>query len=327
VDTSAAADAPQGGVWKLSVAALRTIGKLRKRLQIFFGLGGTAAASLFQLSAKATTSPEWTTGLNVASAAVIVTVLIVNLLLLLADADGAEILAAAHETDERCKALLGRIDLLTETSKIKDDGLKWLSVLYSVSLALRDFIGPLVMRGTLDEKTKKERFDEMLDLVLSQKADLFGIGDERFNFAIYLPDPGQETLSCFCCRRRDRADEEAPHRSWPMGHGHVGRAFQDERELIASDVQDATMEAYFRTPDHLARKDDSARYRSLAAVPIMIGGAKPLGVLIATSDVPGRFRPKGVNRRGNGTPARRAKGTPFDVGREAAVLGDLRRGS
>jgi hypothetical protein len=37
-----------------------------------------------------------------------------------------------------------------------------------------------------------------------------------------------------------------------------------------------------------------------------------------------RFR---VNRRGNGTPARRAKGTPFDVGREAAVLGDLRRGS
>jgi hypothetical protein len=273
---------------------LQTIGRLRKRLQIFFGLGGTALASLLQLWAKVTSDTGLSNGLNIASAVVIVAVFIVNLLLLLADTDGAHILAAAHETEERSKALRDRIDALLQASRTKDESLRWLSILYSVSLALRDFIGPLVMRGRLDEKTKKQRFDEMLDLVLAQKADLFGIGDERFNFAIYLPDPGRDTLSCFCCRRRDRADEEAPHRSWPMGHGHVGRAFQDAGELIASDVQDATMEAYFRTPSNLAHADDSVRYRSMAAVPIMIGAAQPLGVLIATSDVAGRFRPKGL---------------------------------
>jgi hypothetical protein len=283
----------QPALWTQTISALRSLGRLRKRLQIIFTLAGTAIASLLQLFAKASTDPTWVSAANIASGVVIFAVLIVNLLLLLAETDSAAILAAAHDSEEKCSLLGAKIASLDALSNTQQEGLKWLSVLYSTSLALRDFVGPLVTRP-LDAATKKQRFDEMLDVVLSQKTDLFGIGDERFNFAIYLPDTEQKVLNCFSCRRRDRADEESAHRAWPVGHGHVAKSFLDGKELIASDVKDVAIEAYFRAPADLARPDDSERYRSMAAVPIMIGAAKPLGVLIATSDIPGRFRPKAI---------------------------------
>ena len=89
----------------------------------------------------------------------------------------------------------------------------------------------------------------MLDLVLAEKGALMGIGDERWNFAVYLHDPGADELVCVVCRRPVRADEEAPHRRWRRGEGHVGLAWGRGEELVTGDATDPQIERVFRAPE------------------------------------------------------------------------------
>jgi GAF domain-containing protein len=130
----------------------------------------------------------------------------------------------------------------------------------------------------------------MLDVMVSDKAVLFGIDSDRWNFAIYVYDPSAGALDCAACRRPIRAEEEAQHRSWKPGEGHVGIAFQTEREIVAGDTSEPEAQALFDAPDQLRRDDDRGRYRSIASIPIRLAGEKPIGILVATSDVAKRFR-------------------------------------
>ena len=135
----------------------------------------------------------------------------------------------------------------------------------------------------------------LVDLVLAEKQVLFSMGDEAWNFAVYLYDPVEKLLKCSLCRRPLRQDELAPHRSWQPGDGHVGIAWQRDEELVAADMRDPQIEPYFRAKREY-KSDDGERYRSIASIPIRIANAQPLGVLVATSDHIGRFKP---NSSGN----------------------------
>ena len=86
------------------------------------------------------------------------------------------------------------------------------------------------------EDDQKRRFAAMLDVVVADKAILFGMSSDRWNFAIYSYDSGMGCLICIACRRPIRAEEEAPHRSWKSGEGHIGIAFQMRREIVAGDT-------------------------------------------------------------------------------------------
>lgn len=134
---------------------------------------------------------------------------------------------------------------------------------------------------------------EMLDLLVVSKTTLFGMEDEQWNFSVYLWRDETEQLDCIACRRPARADEEAPHRIWKLGEGHVGKAFQMRRALICADSTDPNVRGFFDAPeDKRADYDDALRYRSLAAIPFQLPGAEhPIGVVVATSDVAGRFKP------------------------------------
>jgi hypothetical protein len=65
------------------------------------------------------------------------------------------------------------------------------------------------------------------------------------------------------------------------------------RALICADSTDPNVRSFFDAPeDKRARYDDSLRYRSLAAIPLQLPGTeKPIGVVVATSDVADRLRP------------------------------------
>ena len=276
----------------LSIEALRDNAVLRKRLQLAFPLIGTATATLLQLASKFYEAAD--AYLTVAAVAVIVGVLVVSALLLISDRNGPEALAEAHKANdltEECNAEIGRLERELLSTR---DAATSLSLLYAITILLREYVGPLLTGRGFDVDTRNRHFATMLDLVLAQKTELIGIRDERWNFSIYLPTVGGVTMRCAVCRRRDRAEEESSHREWPVGHGHVGRSFQDSEELVAEDTQSAAVEGYFRTPPELARSDDSARYRSIAAIPISLSGKAPSGVLIATSDIPGRFKPRRI---------------------------------
>ena len=69
------------------------------------------------------------------------------------------------------------------------------------------------------------------------------------------------------------------------------RTFVGANVLVASDTADPQIEQLFRGRGAKHRNDDTTRYRSIASIPIRMRGVNPWGVLVATSDVAGRFQP------------------------------------
>ncbi len=83
-----------------------------------------------------------------------------------------------------------------------------------------------------------------------------------------------------------------PVRNWRVGHGFAGAAYDRDREIVLADAQTPSVLAMLNVPEGMLRTDDAIKYRSVAAVPIRVAGLeKPWGVVIATSDKPGRFDP------------------------------------
>lgn len=166
---------------------------------------------------------------------------------------------------------------------------EWFTRLYSAATALFYIVEEAVVSGSVTDAEQTRRFGAMLDVIVAEKATLFGMDSDRWNFAIYLYDAGDNRLNCKACRRPIRAEEEAPHRSWKPGEGHVGIAFQTKREIVAGDTSEPEARALFDGPDPTMRDVDRARYRSIASIPISLANASPVGIVVATSDTPGRF--------------------------------------
>ncbi|WP_297800415.1 hypothetical protein [uncultured Brevundimonas sp.] len=150
----------------------------------------------------------------------------------------------------------------------------------------------------VDSKELKEEYIALLDLLSASKESLFGMKDEQWNFSIYLWDTSSQQLKCVACRRPTKADEDKPHRSWLSGEGHVGKTFASKRAIVISDTLDPNVRGLFDAPidKQPPNGEDAKKYRSIASFPIQLSGSHPsslpLGVVVATSDQPGRFVPK-----------------------------------
>ena len=125
----------------------------------------------------------------------------------------------------------------------------------------------------------------LLEAIADQRSQLFGIRDEEeWNFAIYLCAGDQ--LSCLCHRRNFGQPADVA-RTWPIGAGHVGLAFQRNGELVNDDV---ARDEVFQGKGELNRDYDKVRYRGTASICIPdINGGPPIGVLVATSSTVGRY--------------------------------------
>ena len=130
----------------------------------------------------------------------------------------------------------------------------------------------------------------VLKIITERKCTLFGIGDEYWNFSVYFFDADQRRLNCLGCSRPDGYDFGDNHRSWASGEGHIGLAFARGQEIVFSDASRDELKAVLGTNGSNYKPDDSVNYRSLASLPISLNGEEPIGVIIATSDVVGRFK-------------------------------------
>jgi hypothetical protein len=196
----------------------------------------------------------------------------------------------AADAIKRANELADAVGERDEIISSLGEDFEWFTRLYATAAALRDVIDGVAASGPGTEDDQKRRFAAMLDVVVADKAILFGITSDRWNFAIYFFDSGLGRLICIACRRPIRAEEEAPHRSWKPGEGHVGIAYQMRREIVAGDTSEPEARALFDAPEPGRQEDDRERYRSIASLPIRLAGEEPIGILVATSDVPGRFR-------------------------------------
>ncbi|BGE84291.1 hypothetical protein Ms3S1_07270 [Methylosinus sp. 3S-1] len=198
--------------------------------------------------------------------------------------------------DEGAADAIKRADELADLVDVREQQIaelgvdfEWFTHLYSTASALREVVEGASVAAAGAEDERRPQFATMLDIIASEKDILFGMNADRWNFAVYIFSVNDGLLKCVACRRPIRAEEDAPHRSWKPGEGHVGIAFQTQREIVASDTSEPEARALFDGPDPSRREEDRARYRSIASIPIKVAGADAVGVVVATSDVAGRF--------------------------------------
>jgi len=140
---------------------------------------------------------------------------------------------------------------------------------------------PVPVRAGLEQTAKN-----LLETIADQRSQLFGIRDEeQWNFAIYLRAGDQ--LGCLCHRRNFGHPSDVA-RTWPIGAGHVGLAYQRDGELVNDDV---ARDEVFQGKGELNRDYDKTRYRGTASIciPDVNDDRPPIGVLVATSSKVGRY--------------------------------------
>jgi hypothetical protein len=188
------------------------------------------------------------------------------------------------------------LQILRENQLLKDDlgyAYKYQDHLLArttVNSQVRELVETAVVEGcdTIDQASRFAR--SILSIFVERRLSLFGIGDEYWNFGVYLYDADQDRLVCIACRRESKEEEEQQHRNWEPGNGHVGLAFSRAAEIIFADATTPELRPVLEAQGDNKRNDDTERYVSLASIPISTDGTKPLGVLIATSNTPGRFK-------------------------------------
>ncbi len=139
-----------------------------------------------------------------------------------------------------------------------------------------------------DEQGRIELLMSVSDPTLFLVFD-FAFG-ERWSLSVYKAEDDPDCCQALVCRATKRSikPSKGATRRWPVGVGFAGIALARGRELVISDLADKALGSLNNLPEGLERPEDADRYRSVAAVPIIVGDGV-WGVAVATSDQAGRF--------------------------------------
>ena len=210
-------------------------------------------------------------------------IVLTGVILLFFEKDSASLLLDLHESEVLVDEQSDHILYLERREKIL---LSW----QSVTKLLTELLNQALTASDLDpEKKKKAVFTAVVEILADYKFSLFRIADEYCNISIYEHSAETGCLECIACYRSRPSDALGEHRTWKVGEGHVGKAFELQRELICGDSSAPDIKPWISaSPANFDALDDK-RYVSLAAVPIGVNAEEPIGVLIVTSSVRMRF--------------------------------------
>lgn len=210
-------------------------------------------------------------------------IIVLNVFLAFFEKNHLNSVIALHITESNLQNAKLDIDYLkTRESKL----LAWQNINQFISAVNSEVLS----LESIDDDSIYNCLNSSIELIFSNKLTLFGIADEYCNVALYIQDRDDGLLKCEACCRSIPSDALGEHRSWVSGEGHVGRAFQLRRELICADANSPDVRHWIAASPERFDDLDEERYVSLAAVPVALTEDHPLGVLIVTSAVAGRFR-------------------------------------
>lgn len=213
----------------------------------------------------------------------IVCLVVASVLLMIFEHGPVEQLRALHEAEA------ARDDLASQCDEA-DNGIKTLNAWLTLIMLLQEVVDKAISAATIDEETKTRLYDMAVEFIAEPKGRLFGVGDEYVNISVYEYKSEDGLLHCVACYRSRSSDAKGPHRAWKPGSGHVGKAFELKSELVCSDATQPDVAAWITAPPDSYHPSDDTKYRSLVSVPIALDQDAPMGVLVMTSDVPGRFQ-------------------------------------
>ena len=215
-------------------------------------------------------------------------IVVTGLILLFFEKDSASLLLDLNASEVMVSEQSGHIRYLERREEIL---LSW----QSVTKLLAELLDQALTTSELDPEKKKAIFTAVVEILADYKFSLFRIADEYCNISIYEHSAERGILECVACYRSRPSDALGDHRTWKVGEGHVGKAFELQRELICGDASAPDIKPWISaSPANFDHRDDE-RYVSLAAVPIGVDAEDPVGVLIVTSNVPMRFANSGEN--------------------------------
>jgi hypothetical protein len=208
----------------------------------------------------------------------------------LTDQDASVEMALAAKALEEARAARTEYEVIDE---LEADRERLIELFQSVNL----------MRGVIEQATHLTTIDEdgLVKSVLTACQRSLAIAmdfsqSDQWTIAVYkaIPDPdevGKTVLKCTAHKRAIECDI-ANARLWKEGTGIMGVAFSSGDEIVVPDLQADGTRAVFSTSANETRGYDNQRYRSMVAVPILVVGLqKPWGVVTATSDRVGHFKP------------------------------------
>lgn len=275
-------------LYEMLASQLRAQGWLRRTMFILATVGAAAAGIISVSPAPEDGFATWVVVLNALG---LLFAGIVPLLFTFAEKTPEEIVRELGvQTDARIRAEFAQDRAEQERDAIAD-ALRANVTLYIISRAISETTDAVLLA------TKEKRRDvarrqlySILDRLLEHKSGLFGMTDDRWTIGIYVFEGDRLRLPV--TRRWSRENENGLHREWAPGEGHVGQAFRARRALVCADSRVPEIAGFMEATGMNARGYDSELYVSFASLPLMIGERDvPLGVLVATSDQPGRFVP------------------------------------
>lgn len=209
-------------------------------------------------------------------------IVVTGFILLFFEKDSASLLLDLHDSEVLISDQSDHIRYLERREEIL---LSW----QSVTKLLAELLDQALTDSDLNPEKKKIFYTAVVEILADYKFSLFRIADEYCNISIYEHSAETESLGCTACYRSRPSDALGAHRTWKVGEGHVGKAFELQRELICGDSSAPDIKPWISaSPDNFDERDDE-RYVSLAAMPIGVNADEPIGVLIVTSNVPMRF--------------------------------------
>jgi hypothetical protein len=114
---------------------------------------------------------------------------------------------------------------------------------------------------------------------------------ELWNFSVYMYNAHNDLLEpVWRDRHPDHPSGTGNGRVWKPGVGHIGLAFSQQDARITADARVPGSAELLRLPSGYGRAYDEATYVSFVSQPIPRSPElQPWGVIVATSNVPGRF--------------------------------------
>lgn len=207
-----------------------------------------------------------------------------SLFVLFTDEDASEELAAARRASEELRDLEDELDVLPDY----EEAMEQQANLYQSMTLMRTAIERSVVKGDGLEGTVRV----LVELTRRTLPVAFGFAQaDRWTICVYRADEtgtGRDKLVCVAHNRAITCPLEEV-RTWEEGVGVAGIAYANRQEVVVPSMQAAGLGTVFNIAAG-EREYDADRYRSMAAVPILVDGrAKPWGIVVATNDRNGHF--------------------------------------
>jgi hypothetical protein len=208
------------------------------------------------------------------------------------DADASKELALAHEAVEQARAFEDALDESLKLFENESTSLSRAIELYQAMFAMRGAI-ERVVHSTMDDEKICQTLIDVAERSLQVALD-FHL-NEHWTLTIYKSERDASGRRYLHAKATTRSVKCAltDARKLPEGVGVAGICLAKAEEVIVPDMS-ASRVGNMHELGAVKLPHDATRYRSLAAAPILVGNAsEPWGVICATSDRTGHFKPDG----------------------------------